>query len=154
MGVHDFAVIPASYVYLRSERGVLLQLRQNTGFMDGRWAAGAAGHVELGETAVQTAIRELREEVGVDVEPDALHCVAVMQRTDGTDTPREQRVEWFFTCDRWQGTPTILEPDKCGGLEWFPLDALPEAMPEHERQALEAVRRQSSAELLFHGPSW
>ena len=154
MGVHNFAVIPASYVFLRSDRGVLLQLRQNTGFMDGKWAAGAAGHVELGETALQTAVRELREELGVEVDPRDLHCVAVMQRTDGTDTPREQRVEWFFTCDRWQGEPTILEPHKCGALEWFSLDALPDEMPDHELHALDAVRRETTAEMLFHGPSW
>ncbi|MEZ5085322.1 MAG: NUDIX domain-containing protein [Tessaracoccus sp.] len=38
---------------------VLLQLRQNTGYMDGHWTAGAAGHVEPGETAPQAAARDL-----------------------------------------------------------------------------------------------
>ena len=34
---------------------VLLQLRQNTGYMDDHWAAAAAGHVERGETAYDAA---------------------------------------------------------------------------------------------------
>jgi 8-oxo-dGTP diphosphatase len=65
-----FVVVPASYVYLlRDGIGgpeVLLQLRQNTGYMDGHWAAAAAGHVERGETAYDTARREAVEELGVD----------------------------------------------------------------------------------------
>ena len=40
-----FVVVPASYVYLMRNGAagteVLLQLRQNTGYMDGRWAAAA-----------------------------------------------------------------------------------------------------------------
>lgn len=146
-----FALIPAAYIYLLSARGVLLQLRQGTGYMDGRWAAGAAGHVEPGETAEAAAIRELREELGVEVEPGALLPVAVMQRTDGTADPIEQRVDWFFTCRSWRGDPAILEPEKCAGLEWFGLDRLPERMPPHERIALDAVRRGASATLLSFG---
>ena len=38
-----YSLIPASYVYLLRDGAVLLQLRQNTGYMDGYWAAGAAG---------------------------------------------------------------------------------------------------------------
>ena len=45
---------------------VLLQLRQNTGYMDDHWAAAAAGHVEKGETAYDAARREAREEIDVD----------------------------------------------------------------------------------------
>jgi hypothetical protein len=45
-----FVVVPASYVYLTRSAGadteVLLCLRQNTGYRDGYWAAGIAGHVE------------------------------------------------------------------------------------------------------------
>ena len=56
-----FVVVPAAYVFLLREgsRGteVLLQLRQNTGYRDGYWAAAAAGHVERGETAYDAAHR-------------------------------------------------------------------------------------------------
>ena len=71
-----FVVVPASYVYLLREGAagteVLLQLRQNTGYMDGRWAAAAAGHVERGETAYDAARREALEEVGVDDHGDKI----------------------------------------------------------------------------------
>ena len=61
-----FALVPASYVYLLREGDagteVLLQLRQGTPYMDGHWAAAAAGHVERGETAYDAARREAVEE--------------------------------------------------------------------------------------------
>ena len=146
-----FSVVPSSYVYLRRGDSVLLQLRHNTGYMDGCWAAGAAGHVELGETAAAAAIREAREELGVEIHPADLTAAAVMQRTDGTDNPIEQRVDWFFACDEWRGEPRILEPHKCAELAWFDLTALPERMPAYERAALDAVRTGSAATLLNFG---
>jgi 8-oxo-dGTP pyrophosphatase MutT (NUDIX family) len=97
-----FVVVPASYVFLlRDGVGgpeVLLQLRQNTGFMDGHWAAAAAGHVEKGETAYDAARREAREEI--DVDDLALEFVTAMQRTCGGE-PIDERVDFFFTARSW-----------------------------------------------------
>ena len=82
-----FVLVPASYVYLLREGDagteVLLQLRQGTPYMDGHWAAAAAGHVERGETAYDAARREALEELGVtDV---ALEMAFTMQRTQHAD---------------------------------------------------------------------
>ena len=118
---------------------VLLQLRQNTGYMDGRWAAGAAGHIEYGETAAVAAVREAQEELGIQLDPDDLRPVTIMQRTNGTAEPIEQRADWFFTAPRWHGEPMIMEPRKCAELAWFPLDDLPDAMPDYERFVLDGL---------------
>ncbi|MBF4567363.1 NUDIX domain-containing protein [Plantibacter sp. VKM Ac-2880] len=146
-----FSVVPASYVFLRRDRSVLLQRRQNTGYMDDCWSAGAAGHVELGETAASAAIREAREELGVQVALEALSAVGVMQRTDGTENPLEQRVDWFFVCDVWGGEPLIREPIKCAELSWFRLDDLPVNLPAHERLALDALREGRRSAVLTYG---
>lgn len=138
-----FAVVPAVYVYLRRGDEVLLQLRSGTGHMDGTWAAAASGHIELGETVVAAALREAAEELGIALISHELTPLTVMQRTDGTAAPIEQRVDWFTAATRWSGTPRIMEPAKCAGLEWFDLDRLPEAMPPYERAVLEGLRAES-----------
>ena len=139
--VDRFVVVPASYVFfLRGEAGteeVLLQLRQNTGFMDDHWAAAAAGHVEKGETAYDAARREAAEEIAVaDV---ALEFVTSMQRTRSAE-PIDERVDFFFTARTWSGEPTITEPAKCADLRWFPLDALPDPVVPHESWVLARLR--------------
>jgi 8-oxo-dGTP diphosphatase len=116
---------------------VLLQLRQNTGFMDDHWAAAAAGHVERGETALDAATREAAEEIDVhDVE---LEFVTAMQRTRRAD-PIDERIDFFFTARSWRGEPRIMEPHKCAELRWCPLEALPEPVVPHELVVLEALR--------------
>jgi len=137
-----FRVVPASYVFLlRGTRTgapdeVLLQLRQNTGYMDDHWAAAAAGHVERGETAYDAAHREAREEIGVD--DLALEFVTSMQRTRHGD-PIDERVDFFFTTRSWTGEPAIVEPTKAAALEWFSLDRLPDPVVPHERFVLERL---------------
>ena len=132
-----FVLVPASYVYLLREGDdgteVLLQLRQGTPYMDGHWAAAAAGHVERGETAYDAARREAAEELGVtDV---SLSLEFTMQRTQHGEAV-DERVDWFFTARSWTGTPRVVEPDKAAEIGWFPLSALPEPMVPHEAYAL------------------
>jgi len=138
-----FRVVPASYVFLlragsttSAPAQVLLQLRQNTGYMDGHWAAAAAGHVERGETAYDAAHREAREEIGVDAL--VLEFVTSMQRTRHA-APIDERIDFFFTARSWTGEPRIVEPAKAAALEWFPLDRLPDPVVPHERFVLERL---------------
>lgn len=144
-----FVVVPAAYVYLLREgpsgTEVLLQLRGDVPFMAGHWAAGAAGHVERGETAYDAAARELREEL--DVQAD-VEFEFTMQRTQG-GLPIDERVDFFFTARTWRGTPRVVEPSKCAGLDWFPLNALPTPMVPHEAYALAHLG--SGVGYLTHG---
>ncbi len=134
-----FCVVPAAYVALRSARGVLLQLRSNTGYMDDHWAMGAAGHVEPGESVLEAAVREAREELGVDITVDDLQPVCAMHRTGVDSKPVNQRVDFFFECWQWSGEPRVLESDKAADLRWFALDELPEPVVPHERFVLDRL---------------
>lgn len=134
-----FALVPASYVYLLRDDEVLLQCRANTSYMDGHWVAGAAGHVERGETAVEAAVREAFEELGVRVRAEDLTLLTVMHRTDGTDNPIEQRVDWFWSARAWTGEPRICEPSKCADLQWQRFDALPTPIPDYERVVIDSL---------------
>jgi len=139
--VSRFVVVPASYVFLLRDgidgAEVLLQLRQNTGYMDHHWAAAAAGHVERRETAYDAAHREAREEIGVsDLD---LRFVTAMQRTR-TGEAIDERIDFFFTARSWTGDPRIVEPEKCAELRWCLLDDLPNPTVPHELAVLQAIR--------------
>ena len=144
-------MVPASYLYLLDGDRVLLQQRRNTGYMDGHWAAGAAGHVELNETVEACAVREAAEELGIGVAEFDLEPLTVMQRTDGTANPLEQRVDWFFAARRWDGRPQTREPDKCAALAWHLLSDLPTPMPDYERRVLHGMATGTLVAFTHHG---
>ena len=146
-----FTVVPAAYLYLMDGDRVLLQQRRNTGYMDGHWVASAAGHVELGETAGACAVREAAEELGIRVAESDLQPLSVMQRTDQTADPLEQRVDWFFATRRWNGRPQIQEPDKCAALAWHLLTGLPKPMPDYEQQVLRGMADGTLPAFTHHG---
>jgi 8-oxo-dGTP pyrophosphatase MutT (NUDIX family) len=150
-----FRVVPAAYVFLRRvHRGreqLLLQLRDGTGFMDGHWAAAAAGHVEAGESVFDAAVREAAEELGIVAERRHLVPLCVLHRTSPPHGPVDERVDFFFECRQWQGEPSRRETDRCADLRWFDLAALPEPVVPHELQVLTGLRAGDLPSVATHG---
>lgn len=119
--IERFTQIVATHLLLVDAGQILLARRFNTGYEDGNYSL-PAGHVEANETAVQALIREAKEEIGIIIQPADLRFAHVMHRNQG-----EHRIDFFFTANRWQGEPQILEPDKCDELLW----ALPSKLPNN-----------------------
>jgi 8-oxo-dGTP diphosphatase len=65
------------HVWLANGRGeVLFQKRSSAKeSFPGVWDVSAAGHIESGETSAAAAIKELREELGIDVRPGDLRLL-------------------------------------------------------------------------------
>jgi 8-oxo-dGTP diphosphatase len=137
-----FVLVPSAYVLLLragpTGDEVLLQRRTRTGFMDGHWAAGAAGHVEPEESCTAAAVREAHEELGIDVAAADLSPLCAVHRHQDTDRPVDQRVDFFFACRHWDGEPRLQEA-KASALQWCDLAALPHPVVPHERVVLEAL---------------
>jgi len=150
-----FQVVPAAYVFLRrTSDGVdqlLLQLRQGTGYMDGHWAAAAAGHVEAGESVLDAAVREAVEELGITIDPADLLALCAMHRTVAPHGPIDERVDFFFECRRWAGTPRTQESNKSADLRWFDLAALPDPVVPHEHQVMTALRDGTLRAVITNG---
>lgn len=145
-----FSLIPASYLALRRNGEVLLESRQNTGYLDGHWAL-VAGHVESGESVVEAVVREAYEEVGVRVAATDLAPLTTVHRTLRGGGPIEQRCDFFFATSQWSGEPEIREPHKCADLRWFPLKDLPDPMPPHEHAVLTALVAGSVPPIMASG---
>jgi len=137
-------LVAAAYVVLRRRAAgrdeVLLQLRQGTGYRDGHWAT-LAGHVDLGESVHEAAVREAAEEAGIVVRPDDLRPLVALHRFERGGPQVEQRIDVFFEATVWSGTPALREAERAAAMGWFPLDALPEPVVPHELLVLDALAR-------------
>lgn len=121
------------HLLLRRNNEVLFGRRQNTGFEDGAWHL-PSGHLEAGESVVEALIREADEEIGVAIEANDVQFTHIMHNSSSGG-----RVAFFFTVRSWRGEPTNREPDKCGTLEWFAADALPDHMIAYCRTAMDNI---------------
>lgn len=131
-----FKFIPSCYLLLIRDGKILLSCRANTGFQDGNWGL-PSGHFEGDESASAATAREVQEEVGLVIPEQDLQCVHVMHRRGGPGQRKEnERIDFFFTPEKWTGEPINAEPDKCSAIEWFPLDQLPENTIDYVRKAI------------------
>lgn len=109
----------ATHVFLVERGRILLLRRAGRGYADGQLGLPAA-HVERGQALTVSVVREVAEELGIDLAPADLRPGGTMFRWAG-----EPRVDIFFVAQSWQGTPEIREPHKCSELVWADPDDLP-----------------------------
>jgi len=133
-----FKAIPASYLVLIKDGKVLMQKRFNTGYEDGKYSL-PAGHVDAGENFTQCVIREIKEEITIDLDVKDLKAVHMMHRNSG-EGEIGNRIDVFFTADKWQGEIKNNEPHKCDDLSWFELDNLPENTISYIKQAIDCIK--------------
>jgi 8-oxo-dGTP pyrophosphatase MutT (NUDIX family) len=131
-----FTLVPAAYIILRKENKVLLIRRANTGYLDGFYSL-PSGHIDGEEPAIQAAVREAKEEVGIDIDASDLHFVHVIHRV--AEEKDHERVDFFFETSKWKGETTNREPEKCDDIQWFSDDNLPAQLSPVVKQALQKI---------------
>ena len=129
------AVFPL--IFSEDGQQILLHLRQNTGYQDGKWDTAASGHVDVGESAMEAAVRECQEEIGVHVAPGDLTFVHLTHHFSESE---RTYYHLYFKVAHYSGTPRRMEPEKAADLRWFDLDDLPPNMVPCRKQALESWR--------------
>jgi 8-oxo-dGTP diphosphatase len=138
-----FKLILSVYLILIKDGKTLLLRRQNTGYEDGNYGL-VSGHADGNEPATAATAREASEEAGISINPEDLTFAHCMHRLQA-----DERIDLFFTVDKWQGEPKNMEPEKCDDLGWFPLDNLPDNIIPYIRQAL-----QSQQEGIYYSEWW
>lgn len=109
----------AIHIFFKKDNQILLSLRANTGYEDGKYSV-VAGHVEAGESIIEAGIREAKEEAGVNITPFNFKIVGSMHRKSD-----DERIDYFVVVENWTGEIKNCEENKCGGLDWHPIDNLP-----------------------------
>ncbi|MFA6160672.1 MAG: NUDIX domain-containing protein [Patescibacteria group bacterium] len=86
----------AAHVWIYNSKGeILLQLRAKTkDLYPDRWDISAAGHAGAGESEVDAAIRETREEIGLTVKPEDLQFFKIRELK--IDTPQMKNDEFCY----------------------------------------------------------
>lgn len=115
------------------QKEILLQLRQNTGYMDNMYDFASSGHVQKGETYATAIVRETKEEIGIDIKEDDLIFLAVNHNY------KADHVQLYFAVKEYAGVPRVCEPAECGGLLWANMTELPENINPYAKKVIEEI---------------
>lgn len=107
------------YLHKPNEKQILLAMKKRR-FGAGKWN-GVGGKVEGSESIIESLMREVKEEIGVDIREEDLVQVATIDflYENNPDWNNESHV--FFT-EKWGGIPVETEEMR---PEWFSTDNLP-----------------------------
>jgi 8-oxo-dGTP diphosphatase len=131
-----FTVTPAVYVIFHDGDKLLLLKRANSGYRDGYFSFPAV-HIDGGEPAVMAAVREAKEELGVDIEPKDLQLVFTQHLL--AESGDHERIHLFFEARKWRGEPRNAEPQKCDEILWAPITGLPAKLVPELKEFLKAT---------------
>jgi len=147
---NDLLLLPGVTAVVINDRDeVLLQLRRDTD----TWAPPSGG-VEPGETVAECAIREVLEETGIEVLPEAVVAVLSGEAYNVTYPNGDQMatVTTVFRCRPLNAKTPRVNDDESQDVRYFLCDALPENMlPRH--QWIIRLALNSSARAYFDPPS-
>ena len=108
---------------INEKNEVLISLRKNRADYNDYWEY-PGGKVERGETTDQALVREIKEELDLDV---SINCVAPLTFTVTHDEV-SQTILLLHVCRKWQGNPESLLGQR---LEWVrPINLIQYKMPK------------------------
>lgn len=109
------------------EEQILLVQRGKEPFKD-YWCV-PGGHVDPGETFMEAALRELKEETDVDI--DFLTYVGVFNEKNRD--PRAEYVYSYVHKIQLKEKPNIKAGDDAKNAQWFPINNLPKLAFDHDK---------------------
>ncbi len=92
------------------------------------------GKLEWWETFADCARREVKEEAGIEI--DNIRFLRLLNFR----FYEKHFVDVGLLVDWKSGEPQVLEPAKCEGWEWYPLDNLPKPLFEGVKSSIEAYK--------------
>lgn len=126
------------HVILRRHGKILLLRRAGNVYATGMLCL-PSGHLEEGESILNAAVRETKEETGIGLDPATLRLVlSIHERHSGTT---HARIGFAFEPATWEGEPVNAEPGKCFELVWADPADLPSDTVGYTAAIISAVER-------------
>ena len=119
--------------FITDDAGRLLLVKRRRPPEADHWGL-PGGKVDFGETIAQTCAREIREDLGVEIEVGPLLCV--VDQIDLADP--SHWVAPVFRARIVAGEPVNQEPQALSAVGWFSVSDLPQPLTLSTRRALEA----------------
>ena len=130
----DFIGVGVGAFIVNNKNELLMLLRAKDSRVEpGTWMI-PGGKVEYNERMADAAKREIKEEIGVDLE------VIEAIKTNDHILPDQHWITTTFLCRIKSGEPKILEPHKHDRIGWFPLGKMPENLSIASANSLAAYR--------------
>ena len=129
------AVTADCIVFARSDEGMkLLLIQRKNEPCKGKWAF-PGGFMDIDETTIDAARRELKEETGLVV--GELHRVGIFDAVDRDPRERIITVAYYTILDN---PAEVSGLDDAAQAKWFPLTELPDLAFDHKEILQEAER--------------
>lgn len=129
-----FMLKVAVYLLLKKGNKTLFMKRAGSGYMDGFYGL-PSGHVEENETLKMAMIREAKEEINIDIEPQDLHLELTLHR----NSKAGEYIDLFFSVSNYKNSIRINEPEKCHELGFFAIDELQDKIVPYVKECLKAI---------------
>ena len=119
---NNFVRVGVASWIINQKGDILMGLRRGS-HGSGTWAP-PGGHMEFGETPIQTAIRETTEETGIILNSES---VVVVDFTNDIFITKNKHYITIHCISHINTniTPKVQEPDKCAEWQWFAQNNLP-----------------------------
>lgn len=114
------------FVVSSDNKNILLQLRSaDKKLWPNLWDVAAGGHVDAGELGYQAALREAREELGLDLEKEDLEFIgATTSENHIGDVINNHYNEYYVTHSDAKPQDLKLQPEEVQDARWFSADEL------------------------------
>ena len=122
-----FTVTAGAVIFNHADQVLLLKHRFRAG---SGWGL-PGGFIEAGEQPIEALHRELREELGLEIEDVEIFLARSFRK------PKQVEILFRARADG-SGTPRTMEVERA---EWFSLDALPDGLPRDQRQLVEQAAK-------------
>ncbi|MBD5780587.1 NUDIX hydrolase [Pelagicoccus sp. NFK12] len=124
----------SALIFLKDQAGRFLMLKRAKAPNDGLWSPiGGKLEMPLGESPFECAIREAREETGIELENKDLHlfCMAAEKAYEG----KGHWLMFLFECSKpLEALPAAIDEGEFAFYNRAEIDSLP--IPETDRQGL------------------
>jgi ADP-ribose pyrophosphatase YjhB (NUDIX family) len=107
---------------------------------DADWG-NVGGRVELREHSIDAAVREAREEAGLNLDKNNIKLIDILEHPNFT--PRHHSIHFVYAASIYESTPIIIN-DESDEYGWFDLKNLPDRMIDKKEDIIQWAQKARS----------